>query len=201
MLEHILFFSIAVLSIVFHEVAHGLVAFWLGDSTAKDAGRLTVNPLKHVDLVGTILVPLALRLMGISPLGWAKPVPVNFHNLRRPKRDMIFVAAAGPGINVLLAVLSSVMIHAFVGPRFVQDVLSYAVGINLVLAIFNALPIPPLDGSKIIMGLMPNQLAYHYAKWERFGIIIVLILLNIGLFEVIIAIAAVLARWMGINLI
>ncbi len=201
MLDHALLFGIVIMAIVCHEVAHGLVAFWLGDETAKRSGRLTLNPLKHIDLIGTILVPFALRLLNLFPIGWAKPVPVNFHNLRRPKRDMVLVTAAGPGTNFLLAVLAAGLVHTAVFPARVEEFFCYAVGINLVLALFNTLPIPPLDGSKILMGMLPNHFAYQYAKWERFGIIIVLLLLNFGLFEIIVAIAVRIARLMGINLL
>lgn len=198
--EYVLLFGIVIMSIVFHEVAHGWVALWSGDPTAKRSGRLTLNPLKHIDPIGMILVPVVLSLFNFPPFGWAKPVPVNFYNLRNPKRDMVLVAAAGPGTNVLLAVLAAGIFRSGIIPLNFEDPFYTVVGINLVLAVFNLLPIPPLDGSKIVMGMLPNHFAYQYAKWERFGIIIVLILAKFGLLEFIVTIAKSLARLMGINL-
>jgi len=166
----ILFFSI-----ILHEYAHGWVAYKFGDSTAKQAGRLTLNPLKHIDPVGTVLLPgilITLRAMGINTFlfGWAKPVPVNFYKLRNPKRDMMWVGLAGPAVNIILAILCSQSLLWRFAPISLREYLLVAIFINLLLAIFNMIPIPPLDGSRLVMGLLPKQLAIPYARLEHFGI-------------------------------
>lgn len=174
-------------TIVVHEYAHGWVAYKLGDPTAKIAGRLTLNPLKHIDPVGTIILPgmlIVLRSMGVPvfPIGWAKPVPVNFMGLRNPKRDMIFVGLAGPAVNIAIALMASFLMHVVALESF-KALLVLVIFINILLAVFNMLPIPPLDGSRLVMGLLPNRYAYPYSRLEPYGIIIVIVLLNFGLFH------------------
>lgn len=168
------------LAVTLHEAAHGYVALRLGDDTALRAGRVTFNPLKHVDPVGTILIP-ALLLVMRSPFlfGYAKPVPVNFARLRNPRRDMVWVAAAGPATNIMLATVSALLLHLVVlFPRpaaaWMAENLSNAVLINLVLAVFNMLPLPPLDGGRVAVGLLPDALAYRLARLERWGLFIII---------------------------
>ena len=185
------------IAITFHEAAHAYTAWKLGDDTAYRQGRVTFNPLKHVDPFGTVLVP-ALLLLTASPFlfGWAKPVPVAFGRLSHPRRDMALVAIAGPLTNVALAVLSALLFHglgslppaaaAWAGQTLYQSIL-----LNLLLAIFNMLPIPPLDGSRIVLSAMPGVLAKPYAKLERFGFLILLGLLFV---------LPMLGREIGVNL-
>jgi Zn-dependent protease len=173
----------ALLAITLHEAAHGFVAWWLGDPTAKQAGRVTLNPLRHIDPMGTVVLPAMLLLVKAPFLfGWAKPVPVDFYNLPSPRRDMAVVAAAGPGINLVQAYIALLLFHLL--PIFGQTVdewvaqnLQNAIQINLILCVFNMLPLPPLDGGRVAVGLLPLTLARPLARLERYGMVLLLILL------------------------
>ncbi len=169
------------LAITLHEAAHGWVALRLGDDTAYRLGRVTFNPFRHIDPFGTVLLPALLLFAsgGRMMFGFAKPVPVNFARLRRPRRDMVLVAAAGPATNLALAVVSAALFHVvpFLSgdvARWVAENLSNSIWINLLLCVLNLLPIPPLDGGRIAVGLLPPPLAMRLARLERLGIIIIL---------------------------
>jgi len=171
------------LAVTLHEAAHGYVADRLGDDTARRLGRVTLNPLAHVDFVGTVLLPGFLLLVGAPfVFGWAKPVPVAFHRLRDPRRDMMLVALAGPASNILQAIAAALLMHLTVhlpSPwlAWTGENLANAVIVNVVLAVFNMLPIPPLDGGRVLTGLLPRDLAWRFARIERYGLLILLLLI------------------------
>ena len=185
-IEKISIWALPVLAaVILHEIAHGVVANWLGDPTAKERGRLTFNPLSHIDPFGTIALPLLLLFAQSHFLfGYAKPVPVNYRNLRHPKRDMILVAAAGPVTNLFLASLSAVAFRYLLEPSVglnQQSLLTRnalnCVLINVVLAVFNLMPILPLDGGRVLTGLLPLRQAIAFSRLEPFGMVIVLMLM------------------------
>jgi len=196
-------------AITLHEVAHGWVASKLGDPTAKMLGRLSLNPLKHIDPIGTVLIPLLLLVMGGFIFGWAKPVPVTMENLRNPRRDMAIVAVAGPLSNLAMAVFWALIVKLAVSmggsmPQFATP-LSYmgvaGVTINLVLMVLNLIPLPPLDGGRVVNGLLPPKLSWQYSRIEPYGFIIVLVLLATGVLGHIISPPFMLIRSLLFNLV
>jgi Zn-dependent protease len=178
-----------ILAITLHEVAHGWVAKQLGDPTAYMLGRLTLNPLKHVDPLGTVVVPIAMLVLsgGAMSFGWAKPVPVAFRNLRHPKRDMVLVAAAGPISNFLMATFWALLAAALsfsgsesTATQWLFNNCVFGMQINVILAVFNLLPIPPLDGGRVLAGLLPRGGSNALERVEPFGLIIVVVLMVSG---------------------
>jgi len=176
-----------VVAIVLHEVSHGWVANAFGDPTARDRGRLSLNPIRHVDPIGTVLLPLVLAVSGAPVFGWAKPVPVVAKRMRNPRLHMMIVALAGPGMNLLLALVAGIVLAlvrpetlpAEPGPLFLLANLVNFIVINLFLAVFNLLPLPPFDGGHVVQGLLPRRLARGYAKLARFGFPLLIFLLLI----------------------
>ncbi len=169
----------AILAITLHEAAHGFVAWWRGDDTAWQLGRVTLNPLRHIDPFGTVILPALMYFTTGFVFGWAKPVPVNFARLHYPRRDMVWVALAGPGINFVLALVSA-MLWGLTGDQsdglgaWFRAALEVSVLVNVVLMVFNLIPIPPLDGGRVAVGVLPDALAFPLARLERFGMLILL---------------------------
>ncbi len=184
-----------IFAITLHEAAHGYVARHFGDPTAWQAGRITLNPIKHVDMMGTIIVPMmiliASKIAGSSGIlfGWAKPVPVNFGRLRNPKKDMLWVAAAGPGANLVMALGWALLLKLAVGMPDnayslpLGEMARAGINVNAVLMLLNLLPLPPLDGGRIAVSLLPHRAAWQFAKLEPYGFVILLVLLFTGLLD------------------
>lgn len=198
-----------IFAVVLHEVAHGWMADRLGDNTARFMGRLTLNPIKHIDPIGTILIPIMLLVAG-SPFlfGYAKPVPVDFRKLRNPRRDMVWVAAAGPATNLLLALASTLLLAVAVqmpeGMIWMAQPLALmcqaSIIINLVLCIFNLIPLPPLDGGRVAVGLLPGPMAYQLARIEPYGFMIIVVLLIFGILQEVIGPLVMGGSYLLINL-
>jgi Zn-dependent protease len=185
--ERLVFFGCLFLAIILHEISHGVVALFFGDDTAKRAGRLTLNPIPHIDPFGSIILPALLTISGFGAFGWAKPVPVNPAKLRNPRREMLFVGLAGPFSNFVLMVLAAVAARAAFGaytggadriadlPLVIQVLLFFALG-NLLLGLFNLLPIPPLDGSSLIERVLPREWLPGWYRFRPYGILVLLLI-------------------------
>jgi Zn-dependent protease len=192
-------FALLLISVSIHEFAHGWVAYKLGDTTAKDLGRLTLNPIAHIDPVGTIILPwfVFIATQGRFVFGAAKPVPINYSLLRNPKRDIIWVGASGPVSNFLFAAFLSVAWRLIPTNPVINFVFWTLITINVILGVFNLIPIPPLDGSRVIMGLLPEGLASRYAMIEPYGFMLVILLIFLGLFNAVIEpITKVILSWL-----
>ena len=169
-----------ILAMSFHEWAHAVTAFRLGDRTAQLEGRLTLNPLAHIDPVGTVLLPVLMYLTTGFIFAAAKPVPIDFRSLSHPRRDMILIGASGPVANILLALAASLIMRAIPLPGSVSYFLAHLIVINVVLGLFNLIPLPPLDGSRIVTGLLPREAARLYLRIEPYGFFIVMLLFIVG---------------------
>jgi Zn-dependent protease len=187
LIKILVFAPSTILAITLHEAAHGFVAKHFGDTTAYMLGRVTLNPAKHIDPIGTIVLPLALLWAtgGRFMFGWAKPVPVNFNNLRHPKRDMLWVAAAGPGSNVVQALIWAAVAKLLMSTSGAATTYWFSVAetgilVNVVFAILNLLPILPLDGGRVLASLLPNRMSYAYQATERYGMIVLIVLIVTG---------------------
>jgi Zn-dependent protease len=186
--QAVVFFGCLIVAVIFHEVSHGVVASWFGDDTAKRAGRLTLNPIPHIDPVGSIVMPAMGALLGVPVLAWAKPVPVNPARMRDPRRDMLFVSLAGPTTNFLLMGVSAVAAKALWDPASVGGILTFdrlPLGIqvlfsfalvNLFLGIFNLVPIPPLDGSELVARILPKEWLPAWYRFQPYGFLVLFIL-------------------------
>ncbi len=195
-------FGLLLIAMTVHEFAHGLTAYKLGDPTARQSGRLTLNPLAHIDPFWTILLPLVLFLStaGNFVFGAAKPVPINYWALKNPKRDIIWIGLAGPFANLILAFTIAQVLKFVPHPGLPAHLLFNLLTINVVLAVFNLIPIPPLDGSRVLMGLLPEDLSRQYAALERYGFIILFAFIALGIFDRILwPLVGAVIRMMGIG--
>ena len=174
-------FLIVLASLTVHEAAHAWTANRLGDPTARLLGRISLNPIVHIDVIGTIVLPLVAAISNLPIIGWAKPVPVNISRLRDPRRDYMLIAAAGPASNILLAILGALAVQATNTPSFGASPLLQWVEINILLAVFNLLPVPPLDGGNVLAGLLPPSAAESFNRLRPFGILVLYALMLSGI--------------------
>lgn len=201
-IEILLLITILLFSITFHEYAHGLIAYKLGDNTPQISGRLTINPLKHIDILGTIIMPILLIVItrGMFAFGYAKPVPINPYNFKNPKKDIMWVGLAGPASNFLIALALSIVLRMGLLGGIIKEVVQYGVVINLILFTFNLIPIPPLDGSRVVSAFLSYKNSYRYLKLETVGFIIIIMLLMSGMLEWFIKpVLRILLNIMGLN--
>jgi len=190
-MEFILYIPLLLFSIIVHEFSHGYIAYKHGDDTAYLSGRLTFNPISHIDPVGTIAIPLICYFSGLPIFGWAKPVPVNPYRMRDREKAMIKVAAAGPASNILLAIVAVIIFKLLISFHLIGGgqsgimikLIWYFISLNIILAIFNLIPIPPLDGSQILSGLLPYHLSVKYRSFSKYGFFLLIVLLMTGLLK------------------
>lgn len=195
-------FGLLIIAMTVHEFAHGYTAYKLGDPTAKLGGRLTLNPLAHIDLFWTLILPCVLFLStgGRFVFGAAKPVPINYFALKNPKRDIIWIGLSGPLANLILAFITAQILKFAPTSGIVTYLLFHLLSINVVLAIFNLIPIPPLDGSRVLMGILPSGLSQLYANFERYGFIILFVFIWLGVFDrVLWPLVGLVIRMMGVG--
>ncbi len=175
------FFILLIIAMSIHEFSHSWVAYKLGDTTAMYSGRLTLNPLAHIDIFWTVILPLLFFITTGLFIAAAKPVPINYWALKNPKRDMIWIGASGPLSNFILAILLSILFRVLPATSIISYIIRNLIYINVMLGVFNLVPIPPLDGSRVVMGLLPKDLSSRYASIEPYGFIIIVVLFGLGM--------------------